>query len=225
MKQKFSALFVLMTVLFIVCLIASNLFAIKLFELWDIVLPGAVLIFPISYILNDCIAEVWGYRKARFVIWTAFSMNVFVVVVGQIVVYLPEAGFWQGGEHFNYVFNLAPRVAIASLLAFLVGSNMNAFVMSKMKAQSMGKGFSIRAIISSIIGEFIDSLIFMPIVFWGAGMPVLIKMMFIQVSVKVGYEILVLPLTARFVRMVKRIEGEDIIDKNISYNPFRISDM
>ena len=158
-----------MAVLFTVCLIASNLFATKVFAIGDISLPGAVIIFPVSYILNDCFAEVWGYRKARLVIWTAFAMNFFVVVVGQIVVWLPSAPFWDGGAHFDYMFNMAPRVTLASLLAFLAGSTLNAFVLSKMKVAQKGRGFSWRAIVSSIAGECLDSLVFMPIAFWGTG--------------------------------------------------------
>ena len=119
MKDKFSITFLLMAVLFTVCLITSNLFATKVISLWGINLPGAVIIFPLSYILNDCISEVWGYRKARLVIWTAFAMNLLVVVLGQLLVWLPAASFWDGAPHFDYMFNMAPRVAGASLLAFL----------------------------------------------------------------------------------------------------------
>ncbi len=200
-----------MAVLFTVCLIASNLFATKVFAIGDISLPGAVIIFPVSYILNDCFAEVWGYRKARLVIWTAFAMNFFVVVVGQIVVWLPSAPFWDGGAHFDYMFNMAPRVTLASLLAFLAGSTLNAFVLSKMKVAQKGRGFSWRAIVSSIAGECLDSLVFV--------------MMLCQVSFKVLYEIVILPITNIVVRKLKASEGEDAFDENISYNPFNIKDI
>ena len=225
MNKKVSVVFMLMAILFSVCLIASNLFATKVFAIGSITLPGAVIIFPISYILNDCFAEVWGYRKARLVIWTAFAMNFFVALVGQIVAWLPAASFWDGGEHFNYVFSMAPRVAFASLLAFLAGSTMNAFVMSKMKIASKGKGFSVRAILSSIAGDGLDSLIFMPIVFWGADIKSLAAMMLAQVSFKVCYEIVILPVTVQVVKALKRYEGIDTFDENISYNPFKIADI
>jgi uncharacterized integral membrane protein (TIGR00697 family) len=225
MKQKFSTTFVLMAVLFSVCLITSNLFATKIFAIGKITLPGAVVIFPLSYILNDCFAEVWGYRKARFVIWTAFAMNILVVILGQIVVWLPAASFWDGGEHFDYMFNMAPRVALASLLAFLAGSTLNALVMSRMKIAQNGKGFSLRAIISSIAGECLDSLIFMPIAFWGTEASQLAVMMLCQVSFKVLYEIVILPVTNIVVRRLKASEGEDVYDVNISYNPFKIKDI
>ena len=225
MKDKFSPIFLLMAVFFTVCLISSNLFATKVISLWGVTLPGAVIIFPISYILNDCIAEVWGYRKARLVIWIAFAMNLFVVLAGQLVVLLPAASFWDGAAHFDYVFNMAPRVALASLLAFLAGSNINALVVSKMKIASGGARFGVRAVVSSLAGELADSLIFMPIAFWGTPVSALVTMMIAQVTFKVVYEIVVLPLTSWVVRKVKKLEGVDTFDNGISYNPFKIADI
>ena len=214
-----------MAVLFVVCLIASNLFATKVICLWKINLPGAVLIFPISYILNDCICEVWGFRKSRLVIWIAFAMNIFVVLVGQLLVWMPAASFWDGAPHFDYMFNMAPRVVAASLLAFLVGSNLNSLVMSKKKVADQGRRFGVRAILSSLVGEFADSLIFMPIAFWGSPVLSLLNMMVAQVSFKVLYEIIILPVTAAVVKKVKAFEGVDTFDEGISYNPFKISDI
>ena len=225
-KAQFSATFVLMAVLFTVCLITSNLLATKVFAIGSrIALPCAVLIFPISYILNDCFTEVYGYRKARLVIWMAFAMNFLVALFGQIAVWLPAAGFWQGGEHFNFVFGMAPRVAAASLLAFLVGSTLNSLVLSKMKVASEGRWFGWRAIVSSIAGEFCDSLVFMPIAFFGTPWKVLAGMMLVQISFKVLYEILILPVTALVVRRLKAAEGVDAFDRGISYNPFKIKDI
>ena len=197
-KNSFSSAFVLMAVLFTVCLISSNLFAAKVFALGKITLPCAVLIFPISYILNDCFTEVWGYRKARLVIWTAFAMNLFVALTAQIAVLLPAAPFWTGGEHFDFVF--------------------------KMKVAQDGKSFSIRAIVSSIAGECLDSLIFMPIAFWGTPWKDLAWMMLFQVTFKVLYEIIILPVTTRVVRKLKEVEEEDVYDRDIHYNPFKIFD-
>ena len=225
MKEKFSTAFLLLAVLFTVCLIASNLFATKVIDLWGITLPGAVIIFPISYIVNDLISEVWGYRKARLVIWTAFAMNLFVLMVGQLVVLLPGASFWDGAEHFDYIFALAPRIVLASLLAFLAGSTLNAMVLSKMKLASEGRAFGVRAIVSSLAGEMVDSLIFMPIAFWGSPFRALAMMMLAQVSFKVLYEIVILPVTSVIVKAVKRREGVDTYDKGISYNPFKIADI
>jgi len=215
-----------MAVLFTVCLITSNLLATKIFAIGPkISLPCAVLIFPISYILNDCFTEVYGYRRARLVIWLAFAMNFLVAVFGQIAVWLPAAGFWQGGEHFDFVFGMAPRVAFASLLAFLAGSTLNSLVLSKMKIASQGRGFGWRAILSSVAGELCDSLIFMPIAFWGTPVKNLAFMMLVQVSFKVLYEIVILPVTAVVVKNLKVAEGVDADDSGISYNPFKIKDI
>ena len=215
-----------MAVLFTVCLVTSNLLATKVFAVGQkISLPCAVLVFPLSYILNDCFTEVYGYRKARLVIWLAFAMNFLVVVFGQLAVWLPAASFWEGGEHFNFVFGMAPRVVAASLLAFLAGSTLNSMVLSKMKLASGGRNFGWRAIVSSFAGEFCDSLIFMPIAFWGTPLRILAGMMLVQVGFKVLYEMVILPVTGVVVKRLKAVEGEDVFDKGISYNPFKINDI
>lgn len=225
-KAQFSVIFLCMAVLFTVCLVTSNLLATKVFAIGErISLPCAVLVFPISYILNDCFTEVYGYRKARLVIWLGFAMNFLVVLLGGIAVLLPAASFWQGGEHFNFVFAMAPRIAIASLLAFLVGSTLNSLVLSKMKVASKGRGFGWRAVVSSLVGELCDSLIFMPIAFWGTPLKTLAWMMLVQVSFKVLYEIVILPVTNAVVKRLKTFEGEDVYDTGISYNLFKIKDI
>lgn len=217
--------FALMAILFNVCLIASNLFETKLFSVGPLALTGGVIIFPVSYIINDCIVEVWGYRKARLVIWTGFAMNFFVVAMAQIVRILPSAPFWDGGEHFDYVFAMAPRVTLASLLAFLSGSTVNAYIMSRMKVASGGKRFSARAILSSVAGETVDSLVFFPIAFWGIGIAETLKLMVLQIFLKTIYEVIILPVTTMVVNAVKKYEGVDTFDEGISYNPFRITDI
>ncbi|MBO4444366.1 MAG: queuosine precursor transporter [Bacteroidaceae bacterium] len=225
MKQNHTTTFVVMAILFNVCLIASNLFAVKLFCLFGkFTLSGAVIIFPISYILNDCLSEVYGYRKAQLVIWSGFAMNFFFVLVSQLVILLPGAPFWEGDEAFRYVFGAAPRATVASLLAFLAGSTINALVMSRMKVANKGKRFGLRAVVSSVAGETIDSLIFVPIVFWNMGTKVILITMACQIVAKVCYEIIVLPLTARIVKRVKAYDGIDTYDNGISYNPFRLKE-
>ncbi|MGM9736595.1 MAG: queuosine precursor transporter [Candidatus Cryptobacteroides sp.] len=224
-KATVSVPFMLMSILFVVCLIASNLFETKLFTVGGIALTGGVIIFPVSYIINDCLVEVYGYRKSRMTIWMGFAMNFFVVAMAQIVRVLPEAPFWDGGEHFNYIFTMAPRVTIASLLAFVSGSTVNAWIMSRMKVVQKGKGFSLRAILSTIGGEGVDSLIFFPIAFWGIGTAEMLKLMATQIVLKTLYEIIILPLTNVCVRRLKKIEDTDVYDENISYNPFKIKDI
>ena len=221
-NKTVSVSFMLMGILFCTCLVASNLLETKVLQFGTFTLTAGVLCFPISYILNDCIAEVWGFRKARIIIWTAFLMNFLVVALVQLAVMLPAASYWADNEdHFNFVFGLAPRIAAASFTAFLVGSFVNAYVMSRMKISSQGKRFSLRAIVSTLWGEGADSLIFFPLAFGGLMPPEeLLKMMSVQVVLKTLYEIIVLPVTIRVVRFAKRHEDCDVYDSNISYSPF-----
>ena len=135
MKQKVSVPFMLLGILFNVCLIAANLLETKVIQVFGITVTAGLLVFPVSYIINDCIAAVWGFRKARLIIWSGFAMNFFVVMLGLIAVALPAAPFWDGAPHFNFVFGMAPRIVAASLTAFLVGSFLNAYVMSRMKGE------------------------------------------------------------------------------------------
>lgn len=215
-----------MGILFNVCLIAANILETKIIQVGPFAVTAGLMVFPISYIINDCIAEVWGYKKARFVIWTGFLMNFFVVGMGLLAVHIPAAEYWQGEEHFNFIFNLAPRIVVASLMAFLVGSFLNAYVMSRMKVRSQGKHFSLRAIVSTIVGETADSIIFFPIAFWGIIPPKeLVTLMLVQIFLKTMYEVIILPVTVRVVRYVKKVDGSDVYDHDISYNILKIKDL
>jgi len=226
MKRMVSVPFMFMGILFIVCLIVSNLLEAKILMLGPVTTTAGLLLFPISYIINDCISEVWGYKKARLVIWAGFAMNFLVVGVAQVAVLLPAAPFWEGGESFNFVFGMAPRIVTASLCAFLAGSFLNAYIMSKMKILSGGRNFSVRAIVSTLAGEGIDSLIFFPLAFGGL-IPgdILLIMIGTQTVLKSVYEIIVLPVTIRVVRYVKKVDGSDTYDTNVSFNPFKIGEI
>lgn len=218
--------FMVLGIVFCVCLVAANLLETKVVQLGPIAVTAGLIVFPVSYIINDCIAEVWGFRKARLIIWMGFLMNFMTVALGQLAVALPAAPFWKGEAGFNFVFGMAPRIAAASLLAFLAGSFINAYVMSRMKLSSQGKHFSARAILSTVYGESADSLIFFPLAFGGL-MPLseLGKMMLVQVALKTMYEIIVLPVTVRVVRYIKHIDGTDTYDENISYNILKINEL
>jgi len=216
----------LLGILFCTSLILSNLLAVKIFMLGSLALPAAVIIFPVSYIINDCIAEVWGFRKARLIIWLGFAMNFMVAGLSQLAVVLPSAPFWDGAPHFNYIFGLAPRMAAASFLAFLAGSFLNAYVMSRMKVASQGKNFSARAVLSTLVGEGVDSLIFFPCAFAGV-LPFsdMLPMMLAQTSLKTAYEIVILPVTVRVVAYIKRVEHTDVYDEGISYNILKVQEI
>ena len=226
MKEKVSVPFMLLGILFNVCLIAANLLETKVIQIGSLTVTAGLLVFPISYIINDCIAEVWGFKKARLIIWSGFAMNFFVVALGLIAVAIPAAPFWEGEEHFDFVFGMAPRIVAASLMAFLVGSFLNAYVMSKMKVASQGRNFSARAIWSTVVGETADSLIFFPVAFGGViAWKELLIMMGIQIVLKSLYEVMILPVTIRVVKAIKKIDGSDVYDEGISYKVWKISEI
>lgn len=226
MKEKVSVPFMLLGILFNVCLIAANLLETKVIQVGGLTVTAGLLVFPISYIINDCIAEVWGFKKARLIIWSGFVMNFFVVALGLIAVSIPAAPFWEGEEHFNFVFGMAPRIVFASLMAFLVGSFLNAYVMSKMKIASQGRHFSLRAVVSTIVGETADSLIFFPLAFGGViAWKELMIMMGLQMVLKSAYEVIILPVTIRVVKAIKKIDGSDVYDTDISYNVLKVKDI
>ena len=176
-KTQVSVLFMLFSILFCVCLIAANVLETKQIAFGPVSLTGGLIVFPVSYIINDVVCEVWGYQKARLLIWTAF----------------------------------------------IIGSFANAYVMSVMKIRDGGKHFSARAILSTIAGESCDSLIFFPLALGGV-VPTseLPWLMLWQVILKTAYEIVVLPITIRVVKAIKKHEGEDVYDENISYNVFKV---
>ncbi len=223
MKNKVSVLFMLAGILFATCLLISNILASKIMMIGPWSAPAGVLIFPLAYIINDVIAEVWGYRKARLIIWAGFGVNVLAVLFFSIGIAVTAAPFYDGQAAFTAVLGNTPRIVAASLLAYLLGSFLNAYVMSKFKVLTQGKGFSLRAVVSTLAGEGIDSLIFISVAFAGL-FPgkVLLGMIVTQALIKTLYEIAVLPLTILVVKKVKQLEGEDTFDYSVSYNPFRL---
>ena len=222
-KNQVSVLFMLFSILFCVCLIAANVLETKQIAIGTISLTGGLIVFPVSYIINDCVCEVWGYRKARLLIWTGFAMNVLLCRPWCALRCYPGSSLLDDQKGFHEIFGLAPRIAAASFVAFLVGSFVNAYVMSKMKIRDKGRHFSARAILSTIFGESADSLIFFPLALGGI-VPnhELPKLMLWQVVLKTAYEIVVLPLTIRIVNYLKRHEGADVYDNDISYNVLKI---
>lgn len=222
-KNNVSVLFLFYSILFCVCLITANVLETKQISLGVFNITGGLIVFPVSYIINDCVCEVWGYRKARLLIWLGFAMNFLFVLFGAIADAIPGAPYWHNDEGFHAVFGLAPRIAAASFVAFLVGSFVNAYVMSRMKINSDGRNFSLRATLSTIFGEGADSLIFFPLALYGvvptAELPIFIVT---QVVLKTLYEVVVLPVTIYVVKKTKQIEGEDAYDNGISYSVWKV---
>ena len=222
-KNNVSVLFLFYSILFCVCLITANVLETKQISLGVFNITGGLIVFPVSYIINDCVCEVWGYRKARLLIWLGFAMNFLFVLFGAIADAIPGAPYWHNDEGFHAVFGLTPRIAAASFVAFLVGSFVNAYVMSRMKINSDGRNFSLRAILSTIFGEGADSLIFFPLALYGvvptSELPIFILT---QVVLKTLYEVVVLPVTIYVVKKTKQIEGEDAYDNGISYSVWKV---
>ena len=222
-KQQVSVLFMLFSILFCVCLIAANILETKQISVLGISLTGGLIVFPISYIINDCVCEVWGFQKARLLIWTGFAMNFFFVSMGALCDWIPGAPYWTNEAGFHAIFGLAPRVAAASFIAFILGSFANAYVMSKMKLRDGGRHFSWRAILSTIAGESLDSLIFFPLALGGVvPTPELPKLMLWQVVLKTLYEVIALPITIRVVKTLKAHEGEDVYDEGVNYSIWKV---
>jgi hypothetical protein len=217
--RTFTLPFLLFTVLFCVCLIVANLVEIKTVDLGFTTITAGMVVFPLSYIINDCIVEVYGFRKARMVIWLGFGMNFFVTMLLQLAILLPGAEGWNAQDAMVAIYGGVPRIFIASFLAFICGSMVNALVMSKMKVLNKGKYFSLRAILSTVFGEGADSVIFFPLAFFGTlPLDVIIELIVAQTCLKTLYEIIILPVTIRVVRYIKRIEHLDTYDNNINYS-------
>ena len=223
-NNKVSVLFMLFSILFCVCLITANVLETKQISLGWINVTGGLLVFPVSYIINDCVCEVWGYKKARLLIWLGFFMNFLFVGFGALCDAIPGAPYWNNDQGFHAVFGLAPRIAAASFVAFLAGSFINAYVMSRMKLQSGGRRFALRAVMSTVYGEAADSLLFFPLALGGVvPMAELPKLIVSQIVLKTVYEILVLPLTIRVVNKTKQLEDVDTFDNGVDYSVWKIS--
>lgn len=222
--REASPWFVPLAALFISCLIAANIIAVKLVQVFGLLLPAAIIIFPVSYILADVLTEVYGYRAARRVIWLGFLCNLIVVGAIAVAQVLPPAPFWDGQQAFEHILGYTPRLLVASFLAYLVGEFANAFVLAKMKIATRGRWLWMRTIGSTLVGQALDSAVFITVAFAGTIPPAALTSAIItQWLVKSGYEALATPLTYLVVGFLKRAEGKDAYDHGIRFNPFRIT--
>jgi len=221
----YSQWFTLITAIFITCLITANITAVKLVGVFGLVLPAAIIIFPISYIFGDVLTEVYGYRQARRVIWLGFFCNLIAVVaiwVGQV---MPAASFWDGQAAYERILGYTPRLLVASFLAYLVGEFANSFVLAKMKIATNGRWLWTRTIGSTLVGQGLDSLVFITLAFVGtipsAGLATAIVTQWLAKSVD---EAAVTPLTYGVVNFLKRQEGLDVYDYETRFNPLLIAE-
>ncbi|MBI2914488.1 MAG: queuosine precursor transporter [Firmicutes bacterium] len=222
---KHSSWFVLSVAVFVTSLITSNIIAVKLVTVFGLVLPAAIIIFPVTYIFGDVLTEVYGYARARHVIWLGFLCNLILVVAVLAAQALPAASFWDGQAAYERILGYAPRILMASFLAYLVGEFANAFVLAKMKIATRGRWLWARTIGSTLVGQGLDSLIFITLAFAGT-MPTgtLALAIVTQWLVKSAYEAAATPLTYVVVGFLKRTEGVDRYDYHTRFNPLRFSD-
>lgn len=221
-KGEYSTLFLIIACLFVTCLLISNIIAGKLINVHGLILPAAVILFPITYIFGDVMTEVYGFKRARLVIWIGFACNLLMALVFLAVIALPGPAFWTGQNAYASVLGMTPRIVAASLLGYFLGEWSNAAILSRMKLVTEGRWLWTRTISSTIVGEGLDTVIFIGIAFGGMlPLPVLGQMMLAQYLWKVSYEILLTPLTYYIVGKLKEKEDMDIFDNNITYNPFK----
>lgn len=222
--RGYSARFVVLVAVFVACLIGANITAVKLIVIGGLILPAAIIIFPLSYIVADVLTEVYGYAQARRVIWLGFLCNLIVVAaiwVGQV---LPAAPFWDGQAAYERILGYTPRILLASFMAYLVGEFANAYVMARMKIVTRGRWLWTRTIGSTLVGQGLDSMIFMTVAFAGAiPLQALALAVVVQWLVKSAYEAAATPLTYMVVGHLKRKEGLDVYDHDTRFNPLMVS--
>jgi hypothetical protein len=213
---------------FVTSLIISNIIAVKLFSFGPVFLPAGTIVFPVSYIFGDVLTEVYGYARARQVIWIGFACNLFAVLVILVSIYLPPASIWNtlgspavSQEAYSSIFSMAPRLLAASFVAYLAGEFLNSFVLAKMKIATAGKYLWTRTIGSTIVGQLADSSIFASLAFAGL-VPAngLVTLIVSQWLVKSAYETIATPLTYAVVGFLKRSESMDTFDDSTNFSPF-----
>jgi len=215
--------FVTFAALFVTCLLTANTMAAKLVTVGGVVLSAAIVIFPVSYIVGDVLTEVWGYAAARRVIWLGFGCNALMVAAIWLGGAIPAAPFWTGQAAYGEILGQTPRILVASFIAYLVGEFANSFVLAKLKILTRGRWLWTRTIGSTVIGQALDSAVFVALAFAGS-VPsgVLIAIMAGQWIVKVVYEAAATPLTYAAVAWLKVSEGTDVYDRDTDFNPIRL---
>jgi uncharacterized integral membrane protein (TIGR00697 family) len=210
------------SVFFVSVLLISNIASTKIIDLKWFLFDGGTLLFPLSYIFGDILTEVYGYKRAKNVIWLGFFMALLMSLVFIVVGKLPPAPGWDNQNAYDLILGLTPRIVIASLIAYTIGSFSNSFILAKIKILTKGKMLWVRTISSTIVGEFLDSIIFIIIAFWGI-LPnsLLITLIISNYLFKTAIEILFTPATYKIVAFLKKKEGEDYYDTNTNFNPFK----
>jgi uncharacterized integral membrane protein (TIGR00697 family) len=221
-----SPLLIVLSALFVTVLLTSNLIAVKLVTFGPWILPAAVIVFPLSYLFGDVLTEVYGYAVARRVIWLGFACNLVFVLFISLAGALPGAPFWQAGDQaaYNHILGFTPRLLAASFVAYLAGEFLNSFVMARLKILTSGRRLWTRTISSTVLGQALDSAIFITAAFVGI-LPasLLLRTIVTQWAFKSLYEMVATPLTYAVVGFLKRAEGQDPFDVKTDFNPFTLA--
>lgn len=217
-ENNVSKIFLVLAVLYITLILISNILANRLIMIFNISLTGAVLLFPFTYILGDIFTEVYGFKQNKTVIWMSFICNLIMVISFLIVINMPYPENFTNSKEFKIVLGTTPRVLFGSLLGFLLGGFLNSIVLSKLKVVTKGKYLAFRTIMSTIIGETVDTLIFIVVVFMGKlSSTVIANMIFWQSTIKILIEILFIPITYKVIGKIKNMENKDAYDIGIKY--------
>ena len=206
MKKENSNLFIYLSMTFVVCLLLSNILAAKMLAIGKFSITAGTLVFPISYIINDVLSEVYGYKKTKNIVLAGFILQLFVIIVFAVAIYLPAPAWFENSDEFALILGSTPRIAVAGLISYLFGSLVNAKVLVKMRDKSE-KYFGIRAVLSTLFGETVDSMIFVPAAFFGT-MPnkEILTMILSLITLKTLYVTIFLPITYQVIKRVKKYE-------------------
>jgi uncharacterized integral membrane protein (TIGR00697 family) len=221
--SRHSTAFILLVAIFITTLIVSNIIAVKLVDVGGWILPAGIIIFPVSYIIGDVLTEVYGYRRARQVIWLGFACNLLAIAAIWLAMVLPPVAFWDGQTAYERILGYTPRLLVASFLAYLMGEFANSYVLARLKIATQGRWLWTRTIGSTLVGQGLDSAVFLVVAFAGS-LPagVLVSAIVVQWLAKSAYEALATPFTYGIVNFLKRHEGLDAYDNGIDFNPLKV---
>ncbi len=222
-NNKSNRYFTITATLFVAALLISNIAAQKLIPIGPFIFTGGVLLFPLTFIFNDILTEVWSYKRTRIIVWTGFAASIFMSGYLYLIVKLPPAPGWPFQKEFETTFSLVPRIVLGSLLAYLCGEFMNSFVLSKLKLKDRQKRMGVRFVVSTMVGEAIDTVIFASVALYGI-IPnnILITTMWSGFLFKVVYEIAAMPISIPLTKWIKNKSGSDLYDNDTNYNPFTI---
>ncbi|MBF0208223.1 MAG: queuosine precursor transporter [Oligoflexia bacterium] len=222
--EKNNTYFTVTGILFVAALLVSNIAAQKLIPIGPFVFTGGILLFPITFVFGDILTEVWSYKKTRLIVWSGFIASFFMSLFLYLIVQLPSAPGWNFQHEFETTFSLVPRIFVASLIAYLCGEFLNSYILSKLKLKYKEKKMGLRFVLSTIIGEGADTIIFASIALYGI-IPnnLLITTIWSGFVFKVCYEIIILPVSIPFTKWLKQKTGSDLYDTNTNYNPFRLN--